>query len=46
MKVKTAKKGWTDGKPAEEQQREMSSLKAYHRGLTYDTPSKSVDTTI
>jgi hypothetical protein len=46
MKVKTAKKGWTDGKPTEEQQKEMSSLKAYHRCLTYDTPSKSVDTTI
>jgi hypothetical protein len=46
MKVKNAKKGWTDGKPTEEQQKEMSSLKAYRRCLTYDTPSKSMDTTI
>ena len=45
-KVTNAKKGWTDGKPTEEQQKEMSSLKACHSCLTYETPRKSVDTTI
>ncbi len=45
-KLTNAKKGWTDGKPTEEQQKEMSGLKTCHSCLTYNTPRKSVDTTI
>ena len=45
-KVTNEKKGWTDGQPTEEQQKAMSSLKACHSCLTYETPRKSVDTTI
>jgi hypothetical protein len=45
-KVTNEKKGWTDGKPTEEQQEGMSSLKACHSCPTYETPRKSVDTTI
>jgi hypothetical protein len=45
-KLMNAKKGWKDGKPSEEEQKELTGLKACHSCLTYDTPRKSVDSTI
>jgi hypothetical protein len=41
-----AKEDWTNGKPMEEQQQYFSRLKAVHSCLTFETPRKSMDTTV